>query len=518
MKNLAHNAISYHFLDGDLINTDKSVLDSCAKLYSGHYGVWGKKSENVGSRVKLSAARIKAWLDGDNTVICYATDGQEIVGYAIALSMIEPAYGTVTWITQLVVHEEYRNRGIAKNILLSIWGFSDHTAWGIVSANPYAVRALEKITHRRAVPDRIKRDITKLRDIGIKHVCFINADTEFTVNEHESKVNTEFFVDHEDISQKISAVTNEEVAWLLGDIDEGWEWCAFTFQDQQQIPLSNEEIAVFLDTSDSIVKEAYSRMVLNSDRQKWMKNEVSEIQYLRGKIDFTRISFAYDLGCGIGRHAIILAKIGIETVGVDYVESNIERATKTKDEMSLSNVSFVHADCRTYRSDRKAALVLCLYDVVGTFVSNEENAKIITTAYELLESGGHAVFSVMNYESTAFHAENKFKFSKSASKILEIKPLNIMEKTGNVFSPKYNLVDEETHVVYRKEQFFNANNVPRELIVRDRRFTESEIVEMCVEVGFTVIEAKYVNATDWKVSYTATDKKAKEILLICKKL
>lgn len=36
-------------------------------------------------------------------------------------------------------YKDYRQQGIAKNILFSIWGFSNHFAWGIVSANPYAI-------------------------------------------------------------------------------------------------------------------------------------------------------------------------------------------------------------------------------------------------------------------------------------------------------------------------------------------------------------------------------------------
>ena len=274
-----------------------------------------------------------------------------------------------------------------------------------------------------------------------------------------------------------------------------------------------EEIDIFLNTSDAIVKEAYSRMILTSDKQKWARNEEAEIRYLKEKIDFSKVSFAYDLGCGTGRHAFVLSKSGVEVVGIDYVEGNIRQAKRAK----AGCATFICADCRSYRNIRKATLVLCLYDVVGTFASKEENSKIIKTAFDLLDNGGHAVFSVMNYDMIAFYARHKFKFSENASRILDLKPSNTMEKTGNIFSPDYCLVDEETHVVYRKEQFLSADSIPKDLIVRDMRFTKSEITDMCVECGFTVIEAKFVNASDWNVSYDATDKRAKEILIICRK-
>lgn len=511
MENLAK--ITYRYFDGIAIAADDKILKDCSKLYSENYGIWSAKAKNAGSRVKLSEKAIKKWLNKDSTAIYCAFDNQIMVGYAIALSIEEVGYGRVTWITQLVVHEQYRNRGIAKNILLSVWGFSDHKAWGIVSANTYAIRALEKVTRRRALPERIKQDIDRLRTVGIENVCFIKEDTEFIVDKKNSKVNTEFFVDHGDIQEKIADVTAEGIAWLLGDIEDGWEWVAFTFQDQPQIPLKKEEISNFLDTSDAIVKEAYSRMILDSDKQKWAKNEEAEIRYLRERIDFEKINFAYDLGCGTGRHAFVLSKYGIEVIGIDYVESNIKRAERIKNDY----VSFVHGDCRTYQNARKASLVLCLYDVVGTFASKEENAKIIQTAFDLLDKGGYAVFSVMNYEMLAFYAKYKFRFSDNANEILKLKPSNIMETTGNVFSPEHCLIDEETHIVYRKEQFSGLNKIPKELIVRDMRFTKSEIVGMCINCGFSIVEAKFVNALNWNVSYGATDKKAKEILVICQK-
>ena len=169
--------ISYNFADGNSAMIDDKLLDDCAKLYSENYGVWSKISKNAGKNVKLSKSRIKNWLQGNNAAIYFASENNKLIGYAIAVNIDEPDYGIVTWITQLVVHKKYRHQGIAKNILLSIWGFSNRAAWGIVSANPYAVRALEKITRRRAIPSRIILDIAVIKKIGIENVCFINSKT-----------------------------------------------------------------------------------------------------------------------------------------------------------------------------------------------------------------------------------------------------------------------------------------------------------------------------------------------------
>lgn len=50
--------------------------------------------------------------------------------YAIAVQLNVPKYGVISWVAQLVVHEDYRHKDVSKNILSSTWGFSDNYAFG----------------------------------------------------------------------------------------------------------------------------------------------------------------------------------------------------------------------------------------------------------------------------------------------------------------------------------------------------------------------------------------------------
>ena len=509
--------IEYSCIPGTFAVANEKILSECSELYSNHYGIWGEKGIHPGKAVRLSSEKLCIWLDSENVTLYYATCEEKIVGYAIAFSKNEIGYGIVTWVTQLVVHKDYRQQGIAKNILFSIWGFSNHFAWGIVSANPYAIRALEKATRRRAVPMRIKKNATKLRNIGRKHVPFIDEETEFDITEEKSQVDTKFFVDHGDTVQKIINVTSEDIPWMLGNIRDGWEWFAFTFNDQEPISLSKEEIENMIATSDSVVQNAYSRMKLDSSRQTWMKNTVSEVDYIDQKVNLSSVELVYDLGCGVGRHAIEIARRGIEVIGIDYVEENISTANRVIKEEGLQNIKIQIGDCRYYTNQRKASLVICLYDVIGTFATNDDNKKIISTAYDLLNDDGYAIFSVMNYETTIANAKNVFSFAAEPDKLLSLSGSDIMEKTGNIFDSKYYLVDRETHVIYRKEQFISSHGLPVELIVKDKRFTRKEIISMCEEVGFSILEIKCTNASGWDMEYEADNKRAKEILLTCKK-
>lgn len=159
-----------------------------------------------------------------------------------------------------------------------------------------------------------------------------------------------------------------------------------------------------------------------------------------------------------------------------------------------------------------------MYDVVGSFADLESNIDILKSAFDLLVPGGHFVLSVMNYELTYSQSQNRFEFAKDPNKIFTLKPSKIMERTGNVFDPAYYIVDTTEHVVYRKEQFsLSKGNLPAELLVRDRRFTEEEIDIHCRKVGFSDVKSKFVNASSWKNEYSFDDSRAKEILLNCVK-
>jgi len=93
-----------------------------------------------------------------------------------------------------------------------------------------------------------------------------------------------------------------------------------------------------------------------------------------------------------------------------------------------------------------------------------------------------------------------------------------MQKTGDIFNPDYYMIDKDTNIVYRREQFNVKNQLPQELIVRDYRYTKIDIEQMCKKAGLKVIFSRYIQAGKWEVELEATDKKAKEILLLCKKI
>ncbi|MDR2869268.1 MAG: class I SAM-dependent methyltransferase [Deferribacteraceae bacterium] len=294
------------------------------------------------------------------------------------------------------------------------------------------------------------------------------------------------------------------------------EWLAFTFKDQNTIKLTDIDLAKLLDASDKVVQNAYKRMEL-SDKHKWLQNTNYEVSFILRECNLSRNNMLIDFGCGIGRHAVELASQGVNVQGVDFVEQNIEAANKAKNERGLQNIAFYKDDCRSIKLEQKADAAICLYDVIGSYVDNNENYKMLQNIYDHLKFGGTALISVMNFELTDFKAKHRFSLTNNPDELLNIKPSNIMETTGNVFDPDFYWIDNDKKIVYRREQFKRGTALPLELFVRDKRFTLYEITSMCKEVGFEVVYARYVNAKDWDTALLPTDDAAKEILVKCEK-
>ena len=511
--------LAFSWLPGCFVRADSGLLDECAALYSNHYGVWSAQSPHPGrpgTRVRLSAARLKRWFDSDDSRIALARSGTDLVGYAIAVQMKAPRCGIVSWVTQLVVHEAYRQRNVAKTLLFSIWGMSDHFAWGLVTASPYAVRALEKATRRRCLPTRIKRNSRRLHQLACEQVSYVDQQTRIDVGRDRSRIQTDFHLDHADLDQMIVRVTSDAKPWLLGSLPEGWEWLAFTFSDQDQIQLSSVEIASMLEASDQITRQAYARMTLDDDHL-WTRHAVTECDRI---VEYCGIELGHsvlDFGCGAGRHAIELAKSGIRVTGVDYAGNLVRKAESMVQQQNLSGTRFVEADCREVQLGERFDAAVCLYDVVGTYADREGNFLVLANLAHHLKPGGFALVSVMNLALTKRRARHVFSIEQDPGRLLELPPSDTMETTGDVFDPAYYMLDEDSSVVYRKEQFTMGSDLPTELIVRDRRFTAAEIAALCSDAGLNVVWTRPVRAGRWHQRLDEHDDRAKEILVLCRK-
>ena len=238
-----------------------------------------------------------------------------------------------------------------------------------------------------------------------------------------------------------------------------------------------------LDESNLIVRDAYARM--NVPNQRWMGKAEEEIGEILKMVPISASSAICDFGAGTGRHVNELIRRGFKNVmGIDFA-------------FGKDGGVVVPGDCRSWRGSYPFDLILCLYDVIGSFRSESDNRQILENIFANLKPGGSAVISVMNLDfagmSCAEVAGNQPDDLYQSLRAL--KPSSNMADTGEVFDGRYALIDRQEGVVYRKEQFGGDDKrLRRELIVVDRRFTLKSIRGMCQTVGFDVLASRYTRS------------------------
>ncbi len=125
------------------------------------------------------------------------------------------------------------------------------------------------------------------------------------------------------------------------------------------------------------------------------------VSYLLGQLNIAPGSRVLDLACGRGRHARILAKAGLEVVGIDLSEASIEEArglTKKNDHLEF----FVHDMLEPFPCGN-FHYVFNLFTSFGYFDGKEENRKILRNIYQSLNPGGRIVLDYFNIQYVRKH-------------------------------------------------------------------------------------------------------------------
>jgi SAM-dependent methyltransferase/GNAT superfamily N-acetyltransferase len=489
-------------------------LEQCSKLFSENYGRYSEYAgeEKAGLNVRMSVPYYERHYMANDHYVALAKVNSKVIAHAFYVRKTVNGR-SITWVLQLVVQKNYRGKGIGSRLLHSIWGFSNDCAWGLATANPLTVKTLESATFREVLPSEISKHMDEIKWLGSK----IHFVKDYLVDDERSMVNTEFFVDLQDVEELTSSAFNGN--WKLGDLLPGYEWLAFTFDDQPIHDGYEKNFMNIIRFSEERLKDAYGRM--NIKHQPWAHHTKKEVEFIFKTMEHigVDISNVIDLGCGNGRHSIEIASKSpeIKVRGVDFSAMNI-RAAKARSK-KLPNLSFSVADCRKIRRRSEYDLALCLYDVVGSFPDEKDNMRIISKIYDNLVPGGHVFISVMNMELTEHlaHTGNIGPISKDPKILFDLKASNIMQRTGNIFDPDHYAIDTVTGLVFRKEQFHSDGRLSVEYVIRDKRYRRAELEELMIKRGFEIITSEYVQAGRWDEPLNSIDPRAKEILVIARK-
>lgn len=507
---MSNNHVTYKHIECSKMSEKEIYWTSL--LFSENYGIWSEASPHKSKRkerIRLSPERIKELFVSkpDRYVIMAFVNG-ELAGHIFYLKRKGQKNNPIIFVLQLVVAEKFRNQKIATRMMTSIWQLSNCYAWGLFTSNPKTVKVLEEATMRKVNVKMIGKKIDKIREI----VYDVFDSMDWIDNYENGIVSTDFYVDHGNLQKRIDSVYEDDAFSLPRDLPEGKEWLAVTFKSQHPMFSSEEEWQRYLDYSQADIVTAYSNMRM--EKQSWAKHTKAEIDYLTKKY-ISNQDYILDYGCGIGRHTNELDNRGYKVLGIDFSEKNIKTAISTSN--SDKNI-FICADVREYRSTIPADIVLCLYDVIGSFPNQNDNLKILKSANKSLKKGGKIILSVMNMELTENKCINVVDtVRENIDVLLSLPSSNTMQNTGDIFDGSKILIEKETGIIYRKEQFTPEDSLPCELIVRDRRYTVLSIQQLLQRSGFEIIETRFFQAGRMNKPLDSTSSHAKELLVVAQK-
>jgi SAM-dependent methyltransferase len=493
---------------------DPNLASQCAQLFSEEYGKWGEAGPHPGRQIRITGSMVEDHLDHEEAWIACAWAEENLVGYCIALRFDCQA-GPVVWVTQLVVASTYRQLRVATQMMYSMWQFSDCYAWGLVTANPFAVRALETATRRPCRASVVTENGPVILEELSRLNSYIPADLVRHDDRHLPRVDTSFFIDLSDLEGMLRDAARGERRWNLGKLDVGQEWFACTFRSQEPVTISQDRLTDLLNGSDRIWIEAYEGMTLDGSHA-WHRHTTQEVTQILEWSGSGPGALVLDLGCGDGRHSIELARRGLTAVGVDISEGLVVRARVA----SGRSGSFVVGDCRDANAVPQGDfdLVLCLYDVLGSSGDISDDQAILRVARSRLREDGRLILTVLNTSTTLTRLSESSRptvLPEFIRALESLSPSRTMEQTGAIFDPDLLLFYEGLY--YRKEQFDAAPfRLPCELVVRDRRYEMGELGELIEGQGFRIEDIRPVQAGGWdrEPALDEEDLDAKELLVI----
>ena len=126
------------------------------------------------------------------------------------------------------------------------------------------------------------------------------------------------------------------------------------------------------------------------------KNYAAEADYLNTIIQkhHPNAQSILELGCGTGKHALLLAEKGYSVHGIDISEEMVQAAqTLQKKHTSYAHkLSFSTSDLRTLNLEKKYDVVASLFHVISYQTTNDDLNKAFQTASKHLNPGGLFVF------------------------------------------------------------------------------------------------------------------------------
>ncbi|MGD8340954.1 MAG: methyltransferase domain-containing protein [Gammaproteobacteria bacterium] len=198
----------------------------------------------------------------------------------------------------------------------------------------------------------------------------------------------------------------------------------------------------------------------------------AEVDFLVSTLDLKAGDSVLDLACGIGRHSIELAALGMDVTAVDFNPGALDAAKRAATERSVC-VHFVEQDMRELAGTELYDTAICFWTSFGYFEDEADDLRVAKRVARSLKPGGRFLIDLQVKESVfpRFQERRWTWFD-------EERPKRLLEEVN--FNVDNGRVDAEWT--------FIENGVIRSNSSSIRLYSYRELCELLREAGFQTFE------------------------------
>lgn len=213
------------------------------------------------------------------------------------------------------------------------------------------------------------------------------------------------------------------------------------------------------------------------------KDYTGEAEYVRDLI--TRYGpgarTVLDLGCGTGRHDMLLAQMGYDVTGIDRSDEMLAIANANLSALNSqpSSLNFLHGDIRTVSLQRTFDVVISLFHVISYQTTNEDITAAFATARAHLKPGGVFIFDCW-YGPAVLTDRPEVRVKR-----LEDEKISVTRIAKPVMHANENLVDVEYQIILKNKKIGDIEEMSE--THRMRYLFKPEMEHFARESGMSIV-------------------------------
>jgi SAM-dependent methyltransferase len=157
-----------------------------------------------------------------------------------------------------------------------------------------------------------------------------------------------------------------------------------------------------------------------------------ETEFAARALDLQPGQRVLDLCCGQGRHAVLLASLGLDVTGLDLSEQYLA-LTRAAAETHHVSLETVHADMREIPYEAHFDAVVNMFSSFGYLESEAEDARVLDSIFRALKPGGRVLLDLLNRDWVVDnYVQNDWHRGDDGTLYLEHRELDLLTSRNHV--------------------------------------------------------------------------------------